>query len=320
MFPDCENLSGTLSGSEDSGIHSICGGASSDTSSSDGGVVGGGLVQQTFGGRALTCYRCLACGTESAHSDAFTELQLAFPPEDERDDRELDVQTLLDYYVSTEKLSGDNSYRCDKCGVLTTGTRSVAVLRPPPHLVLVIKHFRYDGASGRHRKLLRRMRYREELRLPVLGGGGGVTRGQPYSLYAAVVHSGRAVDQGHYYTVARERSGRWFFFNDESVGDWSPGALADARSPDTPYVLFYARPGEALQPPAAELALEDLQPRLREAVLRDDRQLYLQRDRKRKVLASSYPYHHHNHHHRGDDDDAPPGGCGGLDDAPNFIY
>ena len=86
------------------------------------------LVHQIFGGKMTTTYRCLACGTESHHQDFFTDLHLAFPdaaattPVAQRVTRQvipqtgenLDLDSLLEFYFTAEKLQGENRYHVMK--------------------------------------------------------------------------------------------------------------------------------------------------------------------------------------------------------------
>ncbi|XP_046997528.1 ubiquitin carboxyl-terminal hydrolase 35 [Schistocerca americana] len=306
-----EILSSTLSGSADSGIHSVCG--------DEAGVAGTltevpslhlSLVHQTFGGKIVTCNECLTCHSQSVQTDTFTDLQLSFPPQEEDNKYDvLDVQNLLDYFVSAEKLSGDNCYRCDKCSALTEGQRSVNILQAPSHLILTIKHFHYDSTTMQRTKLLHKMHYNERLFVPVVAAGQQQKHCETYNLYAAVVHSGRSVDSGHYYTFSRDQSGSWFVFNDESIYPSSLDELTNLKAADTPYILFYALPSENLQLEVGSHPLENLQPHLLEVVLKDNALFIEQKKEERRRLSMGTMSKTWYNQRKPDDD--PPSSCGG---------
>ncbi|KAJ8929944.1 hypothetical protein NQ314_017309 [Rhamnusium bicolor] len=184
------------------------------------------IVQQSFGGRTITVSRCGECATKSERADNFRELQLSFPNNSDNQS----VQTLLEYYLQPEKLSGDNQYHCDICGMLTDGERITKIVEAPPRLILTLKHFRYDPASQQRTKLLQRVKLDKHVRLEKY----------QYELYAAVVHCGSSVDSGHYYTFAKDKTD-WYKFNDCSVMKTTSDDLCKLRPPETPYILFYGR-------------------------------------------------------------------------------
>ena len=112
------------------------------------------LIQKIFGGKISTSYQCLNCHSKSINIDAFRDLQLSFPEQNAQnghckneDDCRVDstnysVQTLLDFYCSSEKLVDENQYFCDQCKQLCDGERSISIMQPPKNLILTLKHFR----------------------------------------------------------------------------------------------------------------------------------------------------------------------------------
>lgn len=73
------------------------------------------VVQHSFGGKTLTVSRCAECGTKSEKVDDFRDLQLSFP----QNANNPSVQSLMEFFLESEKLYGDNQYRCDTCDKLT---------------------------------------------------------------------------------------------------------------------------------------------------------------------------------------------------------
>ncbi|KAJ8975315.1 hypothetical protein NQ317_000494 [Molorchus minor] len=242
------------------------------------------VVQQSFGGRTITVSRCGECATKSERADNFRELQLSFPNHSDNQS----VQTLLDYYLQPEKLSGDNQYHCDICGRLTDGERITRIVEAPPRLILTLKHFRYDPASQQRTKLLQRVKLDRQVHLDKY----------QYELYAAVVHCGSSVDSGHYYTYAKDEED-WYKFNDCSVIKTTSDELCKLKPPETPYILFYARQ-DVTEP--VSLPCTVLSNKL-QLVLTKDLSEY--NDEKRRQPLRVY----NNRQDR--NDEPPPPGCGG---------
>lgn len=214
------------------------------------------------------------------------------------------MQDLLDYFVSPEQLSGENRYHCDSCGGLRDARRTIQILQSPSHLVLTLKHFQFNSKTGQRAKLLHQVQCSESIQL----------NQQLYKLYAAVVHSGSSMDTGHYYTLARDETLVWHIFNDSLVTPCSPPPW---NPPDTPYILFYSRPEEKLQPAVDLLALPPLHSHLMELVQRDDIEWLKEvqgeeqrRSKRQKQQPSTQPGPH-NPDHDSDNGGNPPGSCGG---------
>ncbi|PSN39447.1 hypothetical protein C0J52_17694, partial [Blattella germanica] len=299
---DHQNLSNSHSNSTDSGIQSVCGDENAASASSP--VPYESIVQQAFGGRILTSFKCLQCQAESVHTDHFRDIQLAFPPGCSPT-QELHIQELLDYFILPEHLSGENQYRCDSCVGLRDAQRSIKILQFPSHLVLTLKQFQFNSKTGQRAKLLHRVQCSENIEL----------HNQPYKLYAAVVHSGSSMDTGHYYTLARDQSLAWHIFNDSTVAPCNPPPW---NIPDTPYILFYTRPEEQLQPAVDITMLPSLRPHLMELVNQDHVQ-WLQdlqgeeegRRKRRKQQQSPNVRSTYNPDKNNDSGRDPPGSCGG---------
>ncbi|XP_019870957.2 ubiquitin carboxyl-terminal hydrolase 35 isoform X2 [Aethina tumida] len=241
------------------------------------------IVQQSFGGRSVTVSKCDECSTKSEREDNFRELQLSFPGNCENQS----VQTLLNYYFQTEKLSGDNQYYCDICGGLTDGERVTKILEHPQRLILTLKHFKYDPVSQQRTKLLQKVELDEFIQLETV----------QYKLYAAVIHFGSSVDSGHYYTFARD-SDDWYKFNDCSVVKTSAEDLCRLRQLETPYILFYCRQD---CPDPENLPRTLLSNRL---------QLVLSKDLSEYEIERKKPLKSYNTKQNSNDEPPPPG-CGG---------
>ncbi|RZB38695.1 ubiquitin carboxyl-terminal hydrolase 35 [Asbolus verrucosus] len=248
-------------------------------------VVYSTIVQTAFGGRTVSVSTCGQCGTKSERVDNFRELQLSFPNNSDNQS----VQTLLDYYLQPEKLSGDNQYHCDVCDCLTDGDRVTCIEEAPPRLILTLKHFRYDPASQQRTKLLQSVKLDNHVHLEA---------GQ-YELYAAVVHCGSSVDSGHYYTFAKDGE-EWFKFNDCSVMRTMSEELCSLKPPETPYILFYSR--QDFSEPET-LPRTVLSQRLQSLISKDLSEFEVE---KRKRPLKTYNAKQNRN------DEPPPPGCGGA--------
>ncbi|CAG9839379.1 unnamed protein product [Diabrotica balteata] len=242
------------------------------------------VVQQSFGGRTMTVSRCGECTTTSERVDDFRELQLSFPNHSDNQS----VQTLLDYYLQPEKLSGDNQYHCDICSRLTDGEKITRIVEAPPRLIFTLKHFRYDPTSHQRTKLLQTVVLDDYLTIDTYR----------YELYAAVVHCGSSVDSGHYYTLAKDKA-QWYKFNDSFVSRATTDDLKRLKPPETAYILFYSR--EDIKEP------ENLPP----TILPSSLQIVLTKDQsefeaeKNQQTGKSFNFRHNRN------DEPPPPNCGG---------
>ncbi|XP_043468532.1 ubiquitin carboxyl-terminal hydrolase 35 [Leptopilina heterotoma] len=294
-LPQSQQLSDSHSDSTDSGIQSV-GGEDVTTSPSI-------LVHRVFGGESKITYHCQQCDNSSDNTDKFRDLQLCFP-EEISENHEVSVQSLINYYLAPEKLTGDNKYRCDKCMNLCDAQRIIKILQAPAHLILTLKHFRYDSDSRLRAKLRHKVAYDETIQLPVLD-----SEPETYRLYAAVVHSGYSVDYGHYFTYACDSRQKWYRFNDNYVSCTTLEDFKRLEPPDTPYILFYEKSTTvgAFQEDKQELAtlrnhLQDIVENDTKSLLNESR---YQDDRRKPSFSIS------RHDNSDDDNNTPSSTCRG---------
>ena len=237
-----------------------------------------GLVSRLLTGSVETSYTCCACGTVSRTVDGVTDLHLALPepltrlvtaagPAPGASDKipgaqldpDMTVSALLHHYLASERLCGENQYRCARCIGLRDADRQVRVLTPPPHLIVSLVRFACDWKTGALEKALAPIGLTDQLTVPLVG--------QPaaqYQLYAVIVHAGVSLTAGHYFSYCRVSNGdgggaegSWWRLDDSSA---TPVKLATVtgrpRLPtDTAYILMYELAGAAVarQPTLAEL-------------------------------------------------------------------
>lgn len=292
-----QQLSDSHSDSTDSGIQSVGG---EDVGSSPPSTI---LVHRVFGGESKITYQCAQCDNSSDNTDKFRDLQLCFP-EEIQENQEVRVQDLINYYLTPEKLTGDNKYRCDKCMKLCDAQRIIKILQAPNHLILTLKHFRYDSESRLRAKLRHKVRYDETIQLAVSDSSP-----ETYRLYAAVVHSGYSMDYGHYITYACDSKQQWYRFNDSYVSSCTTfQEFKRLEPPDTPYILFYEKCTSVGLFEEDRQELSTLSKHIQDIVETDTKTLYnsarYRDDRKR----TGYPLSRHDN---SDDDNPPSSTCRG---------
>lgn len=307
-----EHLNDNYSDSTDSGIQSVGGEESSAYSS---------LIHRVLGGESKITYQCAQCDTSSHNTDKFRDLQLCFP-EEISENHEVSVQDLINYYLTPEKLTGENKYRCDKCMKLCDAQRIITILQAPAHLILSLKHFRYDFDSRLRTKLRHKVVYNDTIQLPISGISNTIY--ETYHLYAAVVHSGYSVDYGHYFTYARDSKQNWYKFNDSFVSHTMFDEFKSLKPPDTPYILFYEKSG------VFDSVSEDDKPELStlskhlQELIADDTAAYIEELKQQAALSrhSRYPTTVSRPNDNSDDENPPSSSCRGVIDIPanHFLY
>ncbi|XP_071878061.1 ubiquitin carboxyl-terminal hydrolase 38 [Bombus fervidus] len=307
-----QQLSDSHSDSTDSGIQSV-GGEDTNTQVA--------LVHRVLGGKCKITYQCAQCDTSSHNTDKFRDLQLCFP-EEIQENQEVSVQDLINYYLTPEKLTGENKYRCDKCMKLCDAQRIIKILHTPTYLILILKHFRYDFDTRLRTKLRHKVMYNETIQMPV--STPMCTSTESYQLYAAVVHSGYSMDYGHYFTYARDSKQNWYKFNDSYVSQTTFNDFKDLKPPDTPYILFYEKsvPFEGLYD-EDKPELSTLSKHLQELVANDTtayiEELRHQAEKPQRGRHNSMLFRKNEN---SDDENPPPSNCRGAINMPasRFLY
>eukprot|EP00112_Aurelia_sp_Birch-Aquarium-sp1_P009058 Seg2016.8 transcript_id=Seg2016.8/GoldUCD/mRNA.D3Y31 product="Ubiquitin carboxyl-terminal hydrolase 38" protein_id=Seg2016.8/GoldUCD/D3Y31 len=79
----------------------------------------------------------------------------------------LNLQSLLESYLSTETLNGQNQYRCDNCASLQDAEQRHYFTSTPKYLILTLKRFTYDIKTHTRGKILRNVHFPIDLMIPV---------------------------------------------------------------------------------------------------------------------------------------------------------
>ena len=79
----------------------------------------------------------------------------------------LNLQSLLESYLSTETLDGQNQYRCDNCASLQDAEQRHYFTSTPKYLILTLKRFTYDIKTHTRGKILQNVHFPLDLMIPV---------------------------------------------------------------------------------------------------------------------------------------------------------
>ncbi|XP_053623793.1 ubiquitin carboxyl-terminal hydrolase 35 [Plodia interpunctella] len=219
-------------------------------------------IDNMFAGVLLTRIECTECHSSSLSRDVFRDLQLAFP--EKPDGCQHNVQNLLEFYCSKERLSGDNQYKCHDCGELRDAERSVVIETTPKYLILVLKYFKFDPKMHVQTKLMHSIYHNHTVTLPTVRSQA---EHSTYSLYAAVIHTGTTIDSGHYYTLAKDFRDEWHLYNDDIVTVSEETHLNHLQNASTPYILFYRRTDID---EGKVLSLQEMPQKVQDLVLREN--------------------------------------------------
>ena len=137
-------------------------------------------------------------------------------------------------FLTDEQLDGDNQIRLDD-GTKVDGKKSIKIWRPPSHLLIAIKRFKYVQVGHN----LIKKKEGKLIDFPITGLDiakyidGYTPSNTKYNLYAICNHSGSGTDFGHYYAFCKNNNTKWHCFNDRMVFE-----ITNLITPDA-YILCY---------------------------------------------------------------------------------
>lgn len=237
-------------------------------------------IKRCYGGRMLQQVISSECSHGSSGQTDFLRLSV--------DIKGLtSLKQALNKLVEGEMLEGDNLYHCDSCSKKVKAVRRETISTLPNNLVIVLKRMEFNFETMSRLKLNTYCEFPEDLDMRPYThesideqGRGQTVRGDNYYQYKLkgfVIHQGSA-DVGHYYSIIKDKSGKWSEYNDQNISDFkfnqqismAYGAkttqiLSSAGTPKTPattpgmnrrfsfntnsavgksaYILFYERDG-----------------------------------------------------------------------------
>ncbi|ORY10966.1 hypothetical protein BCR34DRAFT_566002 [Clohesyomyces aquaticus] len=224
------------------------------------------LIGNMFAGQHASQLTCVTCGTTSTTYEAFWSISVEIPR-----DRPADLRDCLRSYCSTERLSGEDIWRCPRCKVDREANKKITITRAPDFLVV---HFKRFSASRNEsaRKVRTPINFplhnldlepymeppiTEEQQAYVMANArDGVAqltglKTDPamngpfvYNAYGVIWHIGSTLGSGHYISLVRDKArGCWRSFNDDRLRDFEPGQLTgdDRLQSEKAYIVFYER-------------------------------------------------------------------------------
>jgi len=202
------------------------------------------VVQSWFQGKLQSTIKCMGCGAESHTLDPFLDLSLEL----QADGGELyrSVEQALKGFTKTERLDGDNGYKCDVCKRMCRATKHFRIHSLPKVLTIHLKRFSFSfGHSGGSGKINAPVLFENECDISPFTVDRETAK---YSLFAVAVHQGSSTHSGHYYAFARAPvapyppgeakapPASWYMFNDSNVRRVSESDVRNAGA----YILFYS--------------------------------------------------------------------------------
>jgi hypothetical protein len=207
------------------------------------------IVAELFRGQMRSCITCGSCGFVSRSFDPFEELLVPFSRNSQalsRDGRPALLQDCLAALFASEKLQGDEAWRCPHCKQREAAQKDSSIHRLPQVLVIVLKRFYFTKL--RRCKVDTPIDVPEQLSLADFMAPSARLQADEdasFDLVGCVNHSGDTF--GGHYTAdclleGGSGGGAWVNFNDSRV---TPRNESPARKPSSaPYLLFYKRRGE----------------------------------------------------------------------------
>eukprot|EP00928_Gymnodinium_smaydae_P065136 TRINITY_DN48318_c0_g1_i1.p1 TRINITY_DN48318_c0_g1~~TRINITY_DN48318_c0_g1_i1.p1 ORF type:complete len:514 (+),score=83.25 TRINITY_DN48318_c0_g1_i1:150-1691(+) len=189
----------------------------------------------------LTCKRC---GNTSRRFDPFLYLSLPVT-------RTMSTVTdALAKYLEEECLQADERWHCEKCKQRVDAKKKIDLWKLPPVLILHLKRFEYDNATGEFRKIATPLE--APLTLDLAPYCSSPQReGALYEVVCVANHIG-TYGAGHYTATCRVSGSRkvlrrgdsappvseWHYFDDERVSPLDPQASVVGEDA---YVIFLSR-------------------------------------------------------------------------------
>lgn len=206
---------------------------------SSGAITSESPVTRIFGGKLRSEFKVPGNKT-SVTMEPYQPLQL--------DIGSPEVHNIVDALkglTKPESIQGDfNSPR----GSNVTATKQIFIETLPPVLILHLKRFQYDSATGATQKIWKKVGYPLDLEIPrevfpahqrnALTASGGLPQ---YRLTGVIYHHGRNASGGHYTVDVRRQDGReWIRMDDTVLRRVRSEDVAEAGGEEDPKVLAAA--------------------------------------------------------------------------------
>lgn len=186
-------------------------------------------IKSHFSGVFANQLICQDCPHSSTREEPFTALNLQIK-------NKKNLASCLESLVEGELLQGNNAYYCEKCNKTVSALKRVCIKRLPKILICVFKRFEFDYGKMKKIKLNDFCEFPTEINLApftqegISGNNISIAEAHPleyyeYTLKGVIIHLGTA-DIGHYYSIIKNNSGKWFEFNDSTVEEYNIANLS----------------------------------------------------------------------------------------------
>jgi len=207
------------------------------------------FVQRLFQGCITSCTKCLSCHNETFQTDAFFDLSLTI-------EKEKGLLWSFAQFVQSERLQGQNKYKCGNCNTMSDAQRELRFSSLPPVLTIHLKRFSYEKFR---QKVTCHVDCPMNLNLDSFSTNQCKSAGTNYELFAIILHKGNFSSCGHYVTVLKipkpKLNGRasrnqallepqWLYIDDDHTSFLSQEKVmflisSQSQSSNTAYILFY---------------------------------------------------------------------------------
>ena len=142
-------------------------------------------------------------------------------------------------FCAEEQLAGENSFHCCRCRKRVKARRICRLSDVSSILFIHLKRFVYDRNRGRTSKLKHFVSYPALLDLsPFIDEKDGGEKRTRYELYAVLVHSGEATENGHIFSYVRSPDQLWYKADDDLMTRVSCETVLNDRNS---YILCYSK-------------------------------------------------------------------------------
>lgn len=195
-------------------------------------------IMDIFTGMTLSEIVCSECTNTSSNFEIFNILPVSIPSNDNTTEP-ITLQECLKEFGSTETLTDDNMYKCEKCNKLTNATKKTHIWDLPELLIIQLKRFSNNG--------MRYIKNNRHVNFPI----SNLTftdnyheyniKDYKYDLYGVVYHMG-SLNRGHYisYTM-NPLDNKWYKYNDSIVQPIPFESIESEIMNGGSYILFYKK-------------------------------------------------------------------------------
>jgi ubiquitin C-terminal hydrolase len=179
------------------------------------------------------------CKNASHKFNAYYQLQFEMPVSSmiRTAGQRYDITECMGKFCEVEILDSNNLWKCDKCKESVAAHKQLMLWTSPVVLVIHLKRF----GSDRIRKDTRKIEY-PLINLDISSmispaNKDAKNKCYRYDLFSVINHVG-GMQGGHYFSYCLdESSGRWYKYDDRSVGEIGPNQVVTSSA----YLLFYLR-------------------------------------------------------------------------------